>query len=104
LKKFFAYMLLALLVYILIYYLLIWNLRAESEMLSDYCDNLTQGQSLQRLTEEAQAAGFKTAISELANRQEQLMFVSRPEDSQASCRILLIDGRLTEKHFSLKLF
>ncbi len=103
-KKFIAYMLLAGLVYVFIYFLLINDLREEAAALSQFCETLKAGQTVANIRQQAAQAGFQVAISELEPETRQLMFISDAPHSDASCRVLLDFGQMQQKHFSLMLF
>lgn len=97
-------MVLALIVYTLIYAALLGYLKYSSRDVRDFCDGLETGLALNAVQSQAESQGFVSAINKLSDSQEQILFISSPENHEATCQCMMKDGKLSDKKFVLSVF
>ena len=104
-KKFISYLLLAAVVYVLIYVLLLAYLRYSARDSRAFCEELTVGMSLREIKQSARQQGLEMALSPMAGTENmQMLFISQPESSSAACQGLIVNQKLKEKKFMLSVF
>ncbi|MBT8438248.1 MAG: hypothetical protein HKP55_05700 [Gammaproteobacteria bacterium] len=103
-KKFIAYMSLALVVYLLIYAIMLASLRMQSTAVSDFCGQLESGMSVAEIQAAATQQQLISAFHEDAENALRLLFVSQADNKDAVCQIMIENDRLTQKKFVLSAF
>ena len=103
-KKFAAYLVLALLVYALIYALLLGYMRFKSKDIRMFCEQLTTGMSKSDIELAARNQGLLSAVNTLADQQGEIIFISRADAPDTACQGLIENGQLTHKKFVLSVF
>jgi len=104
LKKFISYLVLALIVYVLIYFVLLTYMRMISHDVSNFCEQLEKGMPLLAIQSKARAEGLSVATSKMKDNKASLLFIGSPGDSSATCQAHIIDGELNDKKFILSVF
>ena len=103
-KKFIAYMSLALVVYILIYVIMLASLRMQSAEVSDFCEQLETGLSVSEIQSAATAKQLVSAFHEDTENPFRLLFVSQADNKDAVCQVKIENDRLIQKKFVLSAF
>lgn len=103
-KKFIAYMFLALVVYILIYAIMLASLRMQSADVSEFCDQLETGMPVSGIQAAAAQQQLISAFQKEDETPSRLLFVSQADNKDAVCQVMVEDGRLTQKKFVLQVF
>lgn len=103
-KKLAAYMILAVLVYVLIYFFLIQDKRLSAEKTSTFCSNLTVSQTKTDIEKLADQQGFNSSVLEVSDPSQSVLMISHPDESQSVCKALIENERLVEKQFVLSVF
>jgi len=103
-KKLIAYMLLALVVYILFYAVILAFKRMSGEDTRDFCEALEPGMSLEAIEALASQKNLEGAINDLPDNQGQMFFVRDPGSPEAVCQGIIEDSILKEKKYSLSVF
>ena len=101
-KKFIAYMSLALVVYVAIYAIMLISLRMDSTDVSEFCDSLQNGMPVTAIQNAASGRQLISAFHEDEN--QRLLFVSRADNKDAVCQVLIQNEKLAEKKFVLRSF
>jgi len=103
-KKFIAYMSLALVVYLAIYAVMLASLRMQSSQLSEFCEQLVVGASVAEIQTAAAKQQLLSAFPEDDQNSFRLLFVSQADNRDAVCQIKIEDDRLVQKKFVLSAF
>ena len=103
-KKFVAYLLLAVVVYVLTYAALLGFLRLSSGDIREFCDQLENGMSADAIQASARTRGFVSAINPLLENNTTILFISQPDNPDATCQGLIENGVLSHKKFVLSVF
>lgn len=103
-KKFIAYMALALIVYLLIYAALIGFKRMSASNIRDFCERLEIGQPLVEVEALVKNNGFSSALNPLPDDRGVMIFINSPKNQEATCQGILKQNKLTQKKFVLSVF
>jgi hypothetical protein len=103
-KKFITNMLLAIIVYVLVYVAILGYLRINAAQVRQYCELLETGMTLAAMESLAHEKGLETALTPVAEDDKKILFVSDKDISQAVCKGLIEGGVLTSKKFELSVF
>ncbi len=103
-KKFIAYMMLALVLYIAIYAVVLILLRSDSADVSEFCDQLQTGTPVSEIQKAATGHRLIFAFHDKQKAGMRLLFVSLPENKDAVCQIGVENDRLAQKKFILRTF
>ena len=103
-KKFIAYMSLALVVYLAIYAIMLASLRMQSAVVSDFCEQLESGMSVAEIQTSATGQQLISAFHQDPESPLRLLFVSQVDNKDAVCQIIIENDRLTQKKFVLQAF
>jgi len=98
-------MLLAVVVYLLIYMGMITYLRSNAESLRQFCETIpAEGASYKETMERAEALGL--SLTEVASdkQQQTYFFIANPEQTDAVCKGIEVKGIITNRQFVLKWF
>jgi hypothetical protein len=103
-KKLIAYMILATVVYLLIYALLLGALRMQSADISDYCESVQINESVPVMLARAEEQGLISAFQQMAEKNSRLLFVSAADNKDAVCKVIIENDAVKQKKFILSLF
>ena len=104
-------MVLALIVYVLFYWLMLSTMRSDGAALSEFCESVVIGQQLDQARRSAEDAGFLSALkSDLSDSAMSavssagVMFVSSKENPDTTCQLAIENNKVSAKKFVLKTF
>lgn len=103
-KKLAAYMFLAVLVYVLIYFVLIQGKRSSAENTSAFCSGLVISQPKSQIDQMVEQQGFLSSVINVKDSNQVVLMISHPDEAQSVCKALLENDRLVEKQFVLSVF
>jgi hypothetical protein len=103
-KKFLSYMILATVIYVLIYAILLGSLRMQSAHISDYCENVQNGETVPEILARAKGKDLISAFQDVAENNIRILFVSEPDNKDAVCKIMIENEVVTQKKFVLSVF
>jgi hypothetical protein len=103
-KKLAAYMFLAVLVYVLIYFILIQGKRSSAEKTSAFCESLSVSQAKSDIEKLLAEKGFKSSVINVTDSTQTVLLISHPDEDQSVCKALIENDRLVEKQFVLSVF
>ena len=104
LKKFISYLILALVVYVLIYVVLLSYMRMVSDDISNFCEQLEKGTPVTAIKNKAHTEGFSVTVDAIKDNQSRVLSISSPDTSSATCKAHIINGVLDDKKFILRVF
>lgn len=103
-KKFISYLVLALVVYVLIYVILLGYMRMVSRDISNFCEQLEKGMPVAAIETKARTQGLSVTSAKMKDNQASVLSISSPDTSSANCQAHIIDGVVNDKKFILRVF
>ena len=79
-------------------------LRLSSSDIREFCDQLENGMSADAIQASASTQGFVSAINPLQENNATIVFISQPDNPDATCQALIENGTLSHKKFVLSVF